>query len=68
MRKFAAVTPHYDILTILGPTASGKTALAAALADRIGGEVISSFHTHPLDFRPNIPFKYGRHGLHSPMR
>ena len=42
MRKFAAVTPHYDILTILGPTASGKTALAAALADRIGGEVISA--------------------------
>lgn len=31
----------YDIITILGPTASGKTALAAALAARLDAEVIS---------------------------
>ncbi len=30
------------MITILGPTACGKTALAATLADRIGGEVISA--------------------------
>lgn len=32
----------YDLLTILGPTASGKTELAAHLAKRINGEVISA--------------------------
>jgi len=32
----------YDILIITGPTASGKTALAAALADRLNGEIISA--------------------------
>lgn len=31
----------YDLITILGPTASGKTSLAAALADRLGSEIIS---------------------------
>ena len=30
------------MITILGPTASGKTPLAAALAQRIGGEIISA--------------------------
>ena len=30
-----------DLLTIIGPTASGKTALAAALAYRKGAEIIS---------------------------
>lgn len=30
------------LITILGPTASGKTSLAAALAAKIGGEVISA--------------------------
>ena len=30
------------MITILGPTASGKTPLAAALAYRIGGEIISA--------------------------
>lgn len=30
-----------NLITILGPTASGKTAVAAHLAHRIGGEVIS---------------------------
>ena len=31
----------YDLITILGPTASGKTSLATALADRLGTEIIS---------------------------
>lgn len=30
------------MLVVTGPTASGKTALAAALADRLGGEVVSA--------------------------
>lgn len=30
------------MITILGPTASGKTALAAALAVSVGGEIISA--------------------------
>ena len=32
----------YDILVVTGPTASGKTALAAAIANRVGGEIISA--------------------------
>jgi len=31
-----------QMITILGPTASGKTPLAAALAKRVGGEIISA--------------------------
>lgn len=31
----------YDLITILGPTASGKTPLAAALADKLDAEIIS---------------------------
>ena len=31
----------YDLITILGPTASGKTSLATALADKFGTEIIS---------------------------
>ena len=31
-----------QMITILGPTASGKTPLAAALAYEIGGEIISA--------------------------
>ena len=31
-----------DLITILGPTASGKTPLAAALARHIGGEILSA--------------------------
>ena len=31
-----------DMLTILGPTASGKTHLAVALAEKYGGEIISA--------------------------
>ncbi|AQQ53688.1 tRNA (adenosine(37)-N6)-dimethylallyltransferase MiaA [Planococcus lenghuensis] len=30
-----------DVLAIVGPTASGKTALSLALANRLGGEIIS---------------------------
>jgi len=33
---------HYNIITILGPTASGKTAFAAALADSFQTEIISA--------------------------
>lgn len=32
---------NYDLITILGPTASGKTSLAAALATRLKTEIIS---------------------------
>jgi tRNA dimethylallyltransferase len=32
----------YDLLVVTGPTASGKTALAVALAARLGGAVISA--------------------------
>jgi tRNA dimethylallyltransferase len=31
-----------DLLAIVGPTASGKTALAVALAEKLGGEIISA--------------------------
>lgn len=34
--------PQYELITILGPTASGKTPLAAALADRLQSEIISA--------------------------
>ena len=33
---------EYDLITILGPTASGKTSLAVALADRLHTEIISA--------------------------
>lgn len=36
------MTEKYDLITILGPTASGKTPLAVALADRIDAEIISA--------------------------
>ena len=32
----------YDLLVVAGPTASGKTALAAAIASRLNGEIISA--------------------------
>ena len=32
----------YDLITIVGPTACGKTTLAVALADRLGGEILSA--------------------------
>jgi tRNA dimethylallyltransferase len=31
-----------ELFTIVGPTASGKTALAVALAERLGGEIVSA--------------------------
>ncbi len=34
--------PHYDLLAVTGPTATGKTTLAAHLAYRLEGEVISA--------------------------
>jgi tRNA dimethylallyltransferase len=34
--------PGFDLLVVTGPTASGKTALAAALAFSLGGEVVSA--------------------------
>ncbi len=33
---------EYNLITVIGPTASGKTAFAAHLADRIHGEIISA--------------------------
>jgi len=32
----------YDLLVVTGPTASGKTALAVAMAKKLGGEIISA--------------------------
>src|SRR4030065_52726 len=32
----------FDIITILGPTASGKTSIAAQLANDLNGEIISA--------------------------
>jgi tRNA dimethylallyltransferase len=31
-----------ELLTVVGPTATGKTALAIALAERLGGEIVSA--------------------------
>ena len=39
---FAKYMQNYDLITILGPTACGKTKLAVALADRVGGEILSA--------------------------
>jgi tRNA dimethylallyltransferase len=36
------MTPAYNLIAIIGPTATGKTILAANLASRVGGEVISA--------------------------
>jgi tRNA dimethylallyltransferase len=36
------VISNYDILVVTGPTASGKTSLAVAVAKRMGGEIISA--------------------------
>jgi tRNA dimethylallyltransferase len=33
---------NYDLLIITGPTASGKTSLAVAIAKKVGGEIISA--------------------------
>lgn len=34
--------PHFDLLIVTGPTASGKTSLAVTLADMLKGEIISA--------------------------
>lgn len=34
--------PSFDLIAIIGPTASGKTRLATALAHKMGGEIISA--------------------------
>jgi len=36
------ISTTYNLLVILGPTASGKTALAVALARELGGEIVSA--------------------------
>jgi len=36
------IDSNYDLLVITGPTASGKTSLAVAIAKKIGGEIISA--------------------------
>jgi tRNA dimethylallyltransferase len=33
---------NYDLLVVIGPTASGKTSLAASIAAKTGGEIISA--------------------------
>jgi tRNA dimethylallyltransferase len=33
---------NYDLLVLTGPTASGKTSLAVAIAQKVGGEIISA--------------------------
>ncbi len=38
----SAGTAQPPVLVILGPTASGKSALALAVAKKIGGEIISA--------------------------
>ncbi len=40
--KAQTVENEYNILTILGPTASGKTALAVAVAAQLDGEIVSA--------------------------
>jgi tRNA dimethylallyltransferase len=42
-RALAIARAHPDdLVAVVGPTASGKTALAVALAERLGGEVVSA--------------------------
>lgn len=38
------ITPrsHDELIVVVGPTASGKTALAVALCERLGGEIVSA--------------------------
>lgn len=39
--SFAKKKNKYNLITVLGPTASGKTRFAACLAEKINGEIIS---------------------------
>jgi tRNA dimethylallyltransferase len=38
----ARIIPRVDVVAVFGPTASGKTAVAEAVADRLGGEVVAA--------------------------
>ncbi|MGA9145787.1 MAG: tRNA (adenosine(37)-N6)-dimethylallyltransferase MiaA, partial [Candidatus Acidiferrales bacterium] len=38
--KNSPAAPHSRLIVILGPTASGKSALAIALAEKLGGEIL----------------------------
>lgn len=42
MTASTAEAPHGEVWLIAGPTASGKSALALALAERIGGELVNA--------------------------
>jgi tRNA dimethylallyltransferase len=41
-RSIRMFRKRYNLLVVLGPTASGKTGLAVRLAQRIGGEILSA--------------------------
>jgi tRNA dimethylallyltransferase len=41
-RSIRRFREKYNLLVVLGPTASGKTGLAVRLARRIGGEILSA--------------------------
>src|SRR5439155_5451838 len=41
-RVHAAGGSRTDVIAIVGPTASGKTALALRVAERLGGEIVSA--------------------------
>jgi tRNA dimethylallyltransferase len=49
-----AQAPNPDVLALFGPTASGKTAVAALLRERIGAEVISADSAAIYDGLPLI--------------
>ena len=57
----------YDLITILGPTASGKTPLAAELAYRLHTEIISGDSRQVYRRMPPHGFGYrkGLSGLYS---
>lgn len=42
VRDFLARSPRRPLVVILGPTASGKTALAIAVAQHFGGEIVNT--------------------------
>ena len=64
------LTAHCSLITILGPTATGKTALAAEVAYRLAGEVISAdsrqvFRGMDLGTGKDLA-DYDLHGVHIP--